>query len=284
MEAIHEKILEHKRRGEDAVLVTAVDKKGEGPVKVGIKMLVSASGDAIGTVGGGALEHRAREEAKALFKTRKNKLETYLLNEAEVSKKPDDMTQLPMTCGGTVTLFYEFLGVMNHIYLFGAGHVARALGHVLSTMDFHLTVIDARKEVIETYPYADERIHQGFAEFIDDKGIRDGSYVVVCTPNHEHDYHVLNKIVEYDLSPAYTGMLCSPEKLKDYIDKTYAQYGRDIDLRNFYAPVGLDTGGGSPAEIAVSIAAEILAIHHGKSGHRHMRENVHEDYRYWEDQ
>ena len=45
----------------------------------------------------------------------------------------------------------------------------------------------------------------------------------------------------------------------------------DVDLTNFYSPVGLDTGGGSPEEIAISICAEILAVKNGKTGHRHMR-------------
>ncbi len=67
-------------------------------------------------------------------------------------------------------------------------------------------------------------------------------------------------------------MLCSPAKLKAYLKTTYETFGKDVDLSNLYAPVGLDLGGGSPEEIAVSIVSEILTVYHGKTGHRHMRE------------
>ncbi len=79
------------------------------------------------------------------------------------------------------------------------------------------------------------------------------------------------------------GMLSSPDKLKDYLDKTYEKFGKAINLKDFYSPVGLNLGGGSPEEIAISITAEILAISNGKTQLQHMRENVYDQYRYWED-
>ena len=81
----------------------------------------------------------------------------------------------------------------------------------------------------------------------------------------------------------YIGMLCSLQKLKDYLEKTYDAFGKDVDLTNLYSPIGLDLGGGSPEEIAISIASELLAVSNGKTNHRHMRELVQNDaYRYWE--
>ena len=76
-------------------------------------------------------------------------------------------------------------------------------------------------------------------------------------------------------------MLCSPTKLADYLKKTYDTFGKEIDLSHFYSPIGLNLGGGSPAEIAVSITAEILAIYHQKKTIQHMRELVHDQLRYW---
>jgi xanthine dehydrogenase accessory factor len=76
-------------------------------------------------------------------------------------------------------------------------------------------------------------------------------------------------------------MLCSPTKLKDYLDKTYQAFGPQTDLSHFYSPIGLDTGGGSPEEIAISIAAEILSIHHDKKGHKHLRETLNDQDHYW---
>ncbi len=283
MEEIHEKILEYKRKGFDGVLITAVEKKGEGPVEVGKKLFVGEDGKLFGTVGGGALEHRAVETAKELMKNRENKLVRYLLNEDGPQTTKKDYTSLPMKCGGMVALFYEFTGKRRHVYIFGAGHVAKALGRVLRTLDFHLVVIDDRKEVLDAYPYADRLVEKTFAAFIDEEGLKEGSFVIVCTPSHQYDYNVLDRILEKGLDIPYLGMLCSAAKLRDYLARIKKKFGPGTDLSNFYAPVGLATGGDSPEEIAVSIAAEMLALAYDKRGHLHMRESENGPYRYWED-
>jgi len=277
---IYEKILDFKRRGIGAVLVTVVEKQGEGPVEVGKKMVVGENLEAYGTVGGGALEYFAREKCKEIAINKTNLLEKYLLNEGKVI--PSAKT-LPMVCGGVVTLFYEYLGSKESIILFGGGHVSQALCNILKTMNFHVSVIDERKEVIDAFKGADILLNQGFVSYIEEYFIKDGSFVVVCTPSHKYDYHVINKILELKLKPKYIGMLCSPEKLKDYLGKTYETFGKEIDLSNFYSPIGLDLGGGSPEEIAISITSEILAISNQKKGHKHLRESgSYGNHRYWE--
>ncbi|WP_278286134.1 XdhC family protein [Vallitalea okinawensis] len=260
-----------KNSGGPCMVVTVVEKTGDGPVEVGKKMLVGENGEAFGTVGGGALEYFAREKCKELLKKRQSIFEKYLLNEGKIVEQA---TTLPMACGGMVSLFYEYIGVKAHIYIFGAGHVGQALTRVLKTMDFHVTVIDSRKKVYEAFVGADRKVHASYAEFIDQEGLREGSYVVVCTPSHKHDYNVINKVLELQLEPRYIGMLCSPVKLKDFLEKTYDNFGKDVDLSNFYSPIGLDTGGGTPEEIAISITAEILAVYHNKTGHKHMKDGV----------
>jgi len=117
-------------------------------------------------------------------------------------------------------------------------------------------------------------------KYIEEHSLKDQSYVIVCTPSHTHDYHVINKILEMKLTPKYVGMLCSIEKLKDYLNKTYEQFGKNVDLKHFYSPIGLDLGGGSPEEIAISIVSEILAINYNKK-QKHMRELIHDQDRYW---
>lgn len=251
------------------VVVTAISKQGEGPVEVGKKMIVTAD-KTIGTVGGGALEHEAITKARTLLSLRTHDSETYVLNEGGAQKKGKT---LPMVCGGVVTLFFEFIGVKNHITVFGAGHVGKALVTALHPLGFAVTVIDDRIELLHEIKDADHLVNLPFVEAIDKVRIREGSYVVICTPSHTHDYHVINKILKDQLKPVYIGMLCSPTKLRSYLQTTYETFGTDVDLSNLYAPVGLDLGGGSPEEIAVSIVAEILAVFYQKTGHRHMKEN-----------
>lgn len=278
---LYEKINELRKQGKDLVLVTVTEKEGMGPADVGKKMLVSEDNESFGTVGGGAIEFYAREKCKEVIKQRKSFSEKYLLCGREIIVDEDQVT-LPMACGGKATLFYEFVGPKQHVYIFGAGHCGAALARVLKPLGFHITIIDERDYVINSLDDSvDVKVISGFVDYIEKYGIRDNSYVVVCTPAHTNDYHVLNKILEKNIRPAYFGMLCSRKKIGEYMSKAYSTYGKDIDLTNFYSPIGLDIGGNSPEEIAISISGEMLSIYYGKSEiNSHLREQL--DEKYWE--
>lgn len=265
---IYNTLNKYIKEGVACMIVTVVEKNGEGPLEVGKKMLVTEMDEAYGTVGGGAIEYEARERCKNLIQTGTSELRKYSLTENKVI---EDAQALPMACGGVATLFFEYIGVKAHVYIFGAGHVGKALTKILKTMNYHLTVVDDRKEVIGVIEGADRKVHTSFVDFIETEEIHKDSYIIVCTPSHKYDYNVLHKVIEKDIRPKYIGMLCSLSKLKDYLNKTYEAYGKDVNLDNFYSPIGLDTGGGSPEEIAVSIAAEILSVQYNKSNHNHMR-------------
>ncbi len=275
---LYEKIVKMRQEGHDLVLVTVIDKVGEGPSDIGKKMLVVSDELTFGTVGGGSLERYALKRSQDVFKTRTHLTEKYTLDKN--LHEPYSVT-LPMVCGGSVTLFYEFIGVRNFVYIFGGGHVGAALCKVLTPLNFHVTIIDERKNIIDEFVGGDAKVFSKFTNFIDEFGIKDNSFVVVCTPSHLHDYHVINKIIEKKLHPKYVGMLCSLEKLYEYLDATYQIFGRDVDLSYFYAPIGLELGGGSPEDIALSIASEILSLHHGVTSIRHMREKTDAASRYW---
>lgn len=265
---LYEKLVDLKQAGISAMLVTVIDKNGEGPVEVGKKMLVTGEDQAFGTVGGGALEHAARELAKAYLITHTSTTKRYLLAEGKVL---EDSETLPMACGGSCTLFFDYVGAKGHVYVFGAGHVGQALVNVLQTMPYFITIIDDRKEVVAAFKGGNQVHCMSFTEYIEKNRLQEGSYVIVCTPSHKEDYHVLHTLLKLNLRPKYFGMLCSKTKLRDYLSKTYEVFGDKIDLSHFYSPIGLDIGGGSPEEIAISIASEMLAVEYDKKGHLHMR-------------
>lgn len=274
MKDIFDVIYECKNNGKDFVTVTVTEKSGMGPADVGKKMIVTEDEDAFGTVGGGAIEFYAREKAKTVLKERKSFTEKYILNDRDVYVE-EDAVKLNMACGGKVTLFYEFNGPKQRVYIFGAGHCGAALAKVLKPLGFYISIIDERENVIkaldkESY---DKVYISGFADFIENNGLRDNTFIVVCTPSHTNDYHVLNKILEKKYHPSYFGMLCSRKKINDYLEKAYETYGKDINLDNFYSPIGLNIGGNSPEEIAISISAEMLSVlYHKNEFHQHLRD------------
>lgn len=270
---IYKELDKLRKQGKDAVIVTVTEKAGMGPADVGKKMLVTEGNVAFGTVGGGAIEYYAREKCKEVLEKRISFSEKYILNDRTVSVD-DGSVVLPMACGGRVTLFYEFVGPKQYVYIFGAGHCGAALARVLKPLGFFTTIIDERDYVINALDdAADVKVNEGFVEYIEKHGLPDNRYIVVCTPSHQNDFHVLNKILELKIKPKYFGMLCSKKKIGDYLEKAYQLYGKDIDLTNFYSPIGLQTGGDSPEEVAISIAGEILSVFYNKADiNSHMRD------------
>ncbi len=278
---IYNRINDYIVKGTPIVVVTTTAKQGEGPVEVGKKMVVTATNEAYGTVGGGALEYNARELCKEIFIKRESFSETYYLNE---NKIVEDAVTLDMVCGGKVTLYYEYIGPKEHVYIFGAGHVSQALTNVIQTLNYHITIIDERKEVCDQFKGDVTMINKPFVTFLEEHKLATKAMVVVCTPSHKHDYNVLNYIIKNKIDTKYIGMLCSSKKLAEYIDYTRKEFGTSINLKNFYSPIGLDLGGGSPEEIAISIASEMLLISHNKKAPAHMRDTQNNGkYRYWED-
>ena len=279
---IYSKLSELRKEGKDVVIVTVTEKEGMGPADVGKKMLVSENNVAFGTVGGGAIEYYAREKCKEVLKTRQSFTERYYLIDKEV-KVDDGTVVIPMACGGKVTLFYEFLGPKQYVYIFGAGHCGAALARVLKPLGFFTTIIDDRDYVINALDdSADVKVVEGFVEYIEKHHIPDDRYIVVCTPSHSNDYNVLDAILRLKLKPKYFGMLCSKKKIADYLEKSYEVHGRDINLSNFYSPIGLQTGGDSPEEVAISIAGEILSVFYGKEDiNSHMRNSIPENIKYF---
>ena len=272
---IYKKLQEIRSQGKDAVIVTVTEKEGMGPADVGKKMIVTEGNIAFGTVGGGAIEFYAREKCKRVLEDRQSFTEKYVLFDREV-KVDNGEVILPMACGGRVTLFYEFVGPKQYVYIFGAGHCGAALAKVLKPLGFYITIIDERDYVINALDdSADIKVNEGFVDYIEKHGLPNNRYIVVCTPSHTNDYNVLNKILELNIKPKYFGMLCSKKKIGDYLARAYEKYGKDIDLSNFYSPIGLQTGGDSPEEVAISIAGEILSVYYNKQDiNSHMRDLV----------
>jgi len=267
MKDIYKNIWELTQSGKAGVLVTVVEKEGEGPALAGNKMLVYEDGSATGTVGGGNLEFLAIKKAAEIMQSGKNALETFNLSDDKTEGTPTGMA-----CGGKATLFFEFLGQTSRIYIFGAGHIGKALFEIMNKMEVAVTLVDDRTEMIDAIDIPGEKIHSGFTTFFEKTEFHTTPLFVLATYKHQHDSHILNKIYDKQIKTPYIGIVASKKTRAALIQNLKKTYDGDIDLTSVYSPAGLDIGGTDhPLEIALSIAAEIQTLRYGKKAN-HLKD------------
>ncbi len=238
------------------VVVTFVNQQGSAPQEMGTRMIVTSEGYFSGTVGGGKLEKAAIE--KALEYIRLQKSASYF-HEWNLQK------DLGMSCGGTVSLFFEAHNLEKNwnIVIFGAGHVAQALVRVLLDLECHLTCIDHRPEWLKRLP-ADSKLQTicqaDMRDSVDNLGPDD--FVVVVTMGHATDLPILAKILERKKVP-YLGVIGSDVKAaklrKGLLELNLSQE----KVNSFFCPMGEPIGNNTPAEISISIAAQLMRVRDG---------------------
>ncbi len=246
---ISKEILELIERREEGVFVLIIRSSGSAPGKVGAKMVVLPDGNIRGTVGGGVLEARVIADALRAMEDGKGP--------RQIEYKLDE---LGMTCGGQVGLYLEPLESPKRIILFGGGHVASALSRVLETLDVSITVVDEREEWAnrDRFPGADEIINRSFTQVLSEHPPGSKDHVIIVTRGHEHDYQVLEGCVER--RPAYLGMIGSKRKAHKVLERLREKGVAEDLIRDIHTPIGLEIGAVTPAEIAVSIVAELIKI------------------------
>ncbi|MDA8563690.1 xanthine dehydrogenase accessory protein XdhC, partial [Mariniblastus sp.] len=233
------------------VSVTMVEATGSTPQDAGSKMLVDASGRVHGTVGGGKVEHRAIEFAKEM------------LSDVDRSREIVDWNlqrDIGMTCGGLVKLFFEVYNRDDwHIVIFGAGHVAQALVAVLLTLNCRVTCFDPRQEWIDRMPDHD-RLTKVCVDDLSAEAtkLKPSDFVICMTMGHSTDRPILSKIFREQIEPAYLGVIGSKSKRGALVRELKEDGVSPEAAQDFLCPIGLPIGSNQPAEIAISIAAQLL--------------------------
>jgi xanthine dehydrogenase accessory factor len=234
-------------------LVTVAATSGSVPRAAGSKMLVHASGKISGTIGGGKFEALVVENALGLLRQKEPALKTYPLREGECAS-------FGAICGGEVTVLIEPQMVSEAIYLVGAGHCARAIAKLATECGLFVGVIDDRVELLADLPASVARISDTSpARFIRSRQWQSDEALVMVSRNHEIDLEALAAAVE-QTGAGYIGMIGSKRKVRRVFDQLKERGVPEEKLSRVYAPLGLDIGADSPAEIAVSTIAEILAV------------------------
>jgi len=254
---------ELKKQNHPFALATVIDLKGSSPGKIGFKMIVKSDGTSIGTVGGGALEEEVIEEAIGRIHSGEEGTREYLLSDKKESTK-GDITIVPMSCSGRVTIFYEVHGKLPTVFVFGGGHVGRALLYHLKPLSFFTILVDNRDEFAhkEQNPNASQIVLNKYDEYSKNFTPPDDSYFIILTHGHDYDYIVAKNIYLKKRNFPYVGVIASKSKAAIILSKLKKELGEDIDLSNFHSPVGLKIGGSTAEEIALGIAAEIQSVHY----------------------
>jgi xanthine dehydrogenase accessory factor len=158
-------------------------------------------------------------------------------------------------------LYEEKLGFKNRLFIVGGGHCALALSEIMAKMDFHISLFDDREDLntLAKNDFVDEKKTISSYEHIGDF-IPPGAnnYVVVMTLGYKFDEIVIRKLFDKDFK--YFGVLGSRAKMKTLL-RNLEKEGFDREkLARIRTPVGLKINSRTPEEIAVSIAAEIIAV------------------------
>jgi len=243
LDVLHELTAAIERR-EPVAVATVVEVKGASPAQVGFKLLVRPDGSVVGNLGGGALEQRVREEAVAALQEGRSRLVHYTLRE----EGPD---AVGMLCGGEVTVFVEVYQPAPTLLIVGGGHIGRPLAEMAHIVGFSVQVVDVRPERA-TVPQ------------LDPATITPWTYVVLITEDHVTDERALRQVL--DTPAAYVGMIGSRRKVSVVFDHLRAEGSSEEWLARVHAPIGLDLGGRSPAEIALAILAEVVQVRYGGTG------------------
>ncbi len=258
---------ERLSRDEATVVLEVVGTRGSVPREAGTRMLVWTAGLA-GTIGGGNLEWRAIEKARAML--------------ADETRRPDDETfslgaSLGQCCGGAVTLRYRMLDVASLaawnaevlvplLQVYGAGHVGRAVVHLLGTLDVRVQWIDERKSEFPLEASAPniERMCVEPVEAEVDHALPDTWYLVL-THRHDLDLRIVEAILRRG-DFAFLGLIGSMTKRRRF---TQLLRERGIDesmLERITCPIGvIGIDGKEPAHIAIAVAAQLVPLLEARS-------------------
>lgn len=229
--------------GAPVALVTLLRRAGSDPIRG--RMLLEADGRTRGTLGDAGRDGRAIIAAR----------ETLERGTARSVALDDDED-----------LLIEPVLSRSRLVVVGGGHVGRALALQAGLLDLDVTVVDDRPEFADRdrFPAPVEVVRADMAAALADLGIEWNTFIVVATRGHKLDADCLRAAIR--TRARYVGLLGSRRKTILIARMLRDEGVSEERLASVHAPVGLDLGGRTPAEIALSVLAEITALRHGGDG------------------
>lgn len=242
-----------QQQGKSYVLVTLLATAGSTPRDGGTKMLV-CSDCTFDTVGGGHLEFEITKQARALLlqNTATQKVEHYPLS-----------SKLGQCCGGATNVLFEvFTQHTQHIAIYGAGHVSKALVPILAQLPLQIRWIDNRQDLLDEIDHQalSSNVKLQHAEHPQDtlNSLPDSSWLMVMTHNHQLDFDIVEAALSKQALP-FIGMIGSETKARRFKTRLQNKDWAPSDIQRLVSPVGmLEIPGKQPIEVAVSMAAQII--------------------------
>jgi xanthine dehydrogenase accessory factor len=258
---LFEEIVKLRRAGRRAALATIVHTNGSIPSYESSRMLVREDGSIAGTIGGGCVEADVWAAAKEVMRNELPRKMIFNLNhEAGYDSG--------LICGGTLEVFVEPILPQPILYIFGGGHVSIALAEAAHAAGFDIGVVDDREAFANAvrFPMARE-VYTSYEEAFEKLKPNASTYMVIVTRGHKDDMRVLGWAAGTEAR--YIGMIGSKRKVLSVYEALEKEGVSPEKLERVYAPVGLEIGALTPAEIAISITAELIAVRRHAEGARH---------------
>ncbi len=347
MRKLFQTLYETVKAGDSAVLVSTVSSRGSVPRGSGAHMLVTGSGRAAGTIGGGEAEFRAEQAAIEALRAGENATRKYVLRQNEEDS-------LDSVCGGDIEVFFRYIkggdaailslceridrafegnsacrlilelterddgligvysaeeGCCNadipaavtsetstvpkiieaegkryytelivlpgKVYIFGGGHVSQRLVPCLSSCDFRCVILEDRPEFI------DPALFGGLADTrLVDMGDLSGlaaeltpdDFVCIMTRGHRHDYESVYYMLRS--RACYIGVIGSRTKIGKLRERLIGDGFTEEDLKRLTTPIGIEIYSETPAEIAVSVTAQLIMVRALKNGSRKAQKGI----------
>jgi xanthine dehydrogenase accessory factor len=254
MREFHETLLRILAEGGAVATAVIVRTSGSTPRGVGARMIVPAEAEPLFTLGGGAFEAEVIRDAREAVARREPLLKTYSL----ADRGSDGAGQ---ECGGSATVFIEPHGAQEKLWIYGGGHVGRALAAASRGLGFEVTVFEDRAGHAEAAKIpgatAVVRTDEGYRERVPAPGT--DTYCVVLTRSHRTDRNALRAALGG--SARWVGMIGSARKRLAVFKELREEDGiAEARLAEVETPVGIPIGAETPEEIAISILARIVQL------------------------
>ena len=247
---------EYKKRNVPVALVTVTKCLGSTPCAVSSRMIVTKKKRIYGTIGGGKLEFLAIDESITALKENRIIETTYTLG-----------PEFEQCCGGKVELIIEPMNQSPELFLFGAGHIGIEICNLLIDTPFQVNLIDSRKNWLSNIDL-DNSIKSFSVDINDFKTFKDAvswgnnCYLLVLTHDHTIDFDIIAMALENQTK--YLGLIGSKTKRVRFNNMLINELSIKEGMDNVVCPIGIDIGGNSPKEIAISVVAQLLQKHYEK--------------------